>query len=386
MAWRIATDKMKQAKMFCATAMQRRMDQEKINRRLYRLKMKHGIYPTKIEDFKVIKGDLVEIIRGRDEGKQGRVKRVLRQSETAIVEGLNLRYGRGQGKAGDKQSKMKESPILLKNLALVDEDTGIPTPIDWKYQQLQSDKDRYHRVRQSIVSGEIIPTSKLAKPQRKLKECHPSKDTPPSWARARSWIGPWEFFTDKQREYIIEHANETIAPEIGGNIEDKLPDLIYNNVEEVQDYIRMLPYCMHTMFEAGKCPPFYYEKRPDKKWSKKRIKRNLKLPEGKREISEELLHQLEGRRTFPIYYTKKINPNDPWPRVKPILDPKFKKYHHKLREIERMNNQDINDDNDDEQENEQEYIEMNRKHDNIVTRDDARKMDNMDLAKLYIQD
>eukprot|EP00490_Sorites_sp_Unknown_P018128 CAMPEP_0114684292 /NCGR_PEP_ID=MMETSP0191-20121206/58924_1 /TAXON_ID=126664 /ORGANISM="Sorites sp." /LENGTH=189 /DNA_ID=CAMNT_0001966813 /DNA_START=22 /DNA_END=588 /DNA_ORIENTATION=+ len=189
MAWRIATDKMRQAKMFCATAMQRRMDQQKMYRRLYRLKMKHGIYPTKIEDFKVIKGDLVEIIRGRDEGKQGRVKRVLRQSETAIVEGLNLRYGRGQ--AGDKQSKMKESPILLKNLALVDEDTGIPTPIDWKYQQLQSDKDRYHRVRQSIVSGEIIPTSKLAKPQRKLKECHPSKDTPPSWARARSWIGPW---------------------------------------------------------------------------------------------------------------------------------------------------------------------------------------------------
>ena len=39
---------------------------------------------------KIRKGDLVLVVAGKDRGKQGRVQRVIPQSERVVVEGVNL--------------------------------------------------------------------------------------------------------------------------------------------------------------------------------------------------------------------------------------------------------------------------------------------------------
>ena len=40
--------------------------------------------------FHIKRGDIVQVIRGEDSGKQGKVLQVLRQTSRAVVEGLNL--------------------------------------------------------------------------------------------------------------------------------------------------------------------------------------------------------------------------------------------------------------------------------------------------------
>ena len=99
----------------------------------------------------------------------------------------------------------------------------------------------------------------------------------------------------------------------------------------------MLPYCPHSFFKPGNCAPFEYEKPFIKKWSKRRLKRELKLEDGKRDLDrEDMKEQLETYprtfSTYPIYLTQKIDPDSHWPRVKPEIDPKFKQFHEYLRE------------------------------------------------------
>lgn len=244
-----------------------------------------------------------------------------------------MRLKKTKGSAGEIITKFAPSKVLVKNVALIDQDTNLPTKVEWKYQQTAIDTERYQRVRQSVVSGDIIGKPKETKPQRKVREVHPDKDTPARLANIRTWIGPWEFFTDEQKEFILQDSKAKIDLP---NLQSKLPELMYNNVEEVQEYIRMLPYCPHTFFKPGNCAPYFYEKPQIKKWSNRRLKREIKLEDGQRDLdNEELKEQLAtyDRSTFPIYLTEKINPNHHWPRVKPEIDPKFKQFHKYLRQF-----------------------------------------------------
>ena len=99
--------------------------------------------------------------------------------------------------------------------------------------------------------------------------------------------------------------------------------------------MRLLPYCPHTFFKPGNCAPHMYERPFIAKWSNRRLKRELKLEDGKRDADrEDLREQLETyeRGTYPIYLTHKIDPDHHWPRVKPEIDPKFKQFHRYLRQ------------------------------------------------------
>ena len=217
-------------KLVMSRMVQKDMRKKKRRTVLFRLKKHHGVTPTMPQNFQLAKGDNVEALRGRDEGKQGKILRVYRRNERAVVDGINLRLKKTKGSAGEVVTKFAPSPMLIKNLALVDADTNLPTKIEWKYQQTAIDTERYQRVRQSVVSGDIIGKPKETKPRRKVREVHPDKDTPTRLANIRTWIGPWQFFTDDQKEFIIEDSKHKIDLP---NLENKLPELIYNNVEEV---------------------------------------------------------------------------------------------------------------------------------------------------------
>ncbi len=226
------------------------------------------------------------------------------------------------------------------------------------------DKERYSRVRQSVVSGDTIVKPKESKPSRKIRPLHPTKDTLPDKANLRTWIGPWEMFSEDQQEsvigafsslnkekekksakqskeisriFLLFFARKTSPlsdlerkhPEIK-NARQRLPELIYNNVEEVHEYIRMLPYIPHTFFKPGTCAPDAYKKNTAK-WSKRKLRRAMRLGDGKRAVEERVLEQLDMRKqTFPRFLHHPIDPNHYWPRLTPGIDPKYKEKYHEL--------------------------------------------------------
>ena len=75
---------------------------------------------------KIVKGDKVEVLAGRDKGKQGIVQEILR-NDRALVEGVNMvkkhvRPNPNKGETGGIVDQ--EASIHVSNLALVNPGTG----------------------------------------------------------------------------------------------------------------------------------------------------------------------------------------------------------------------------------------------------------------------
>ncbi len=75
-----------------------------------------------IEKWHIVRGDLVHILSGRDAGKSGRVKTVLRRTNRVIVEGCNLvkRQMRAGEDGGVGGVVPMPSPLHYSNVNLVD--------------------------------------------------------------------------------------------------------------------------------------------------------------------------------------------------------------------------------------------------------------------------
>ena len=101
---------------------------------------------------KIKKNDIVQLVKGKDKGKQGKVLEVLVSKERAIVEGVNIMSRHTKPNAQSPQGGIikKEAPIHISNLMLVDPSSGKPTRIGRK----RNEKDRL--VRYSKKSGEEI--------------------------------------------------------------------------------------------------------------------------------------------------------------------------------------------------------------------------------------
>lgn len=80
------------------------------------------------------KGDTVMVIAGDDLGSKGRVLEIIRKSERAIVEGVNVIKKHTKPNAKHPQGGIveKELSIHISNLMLVDPKTGKPTRIGRK--------------------------------------------------------------------------------------------------------------------------------------------------------------------------------------------------------------------------------------------------------------
>lgn len=67
------------------------------------------------------KNDQVEVIAGKDKGRVGKVLRVLREDDKAVVERINLikRHTKPQEMNQQGQIVEKESPIHVSNLQLI---------------------------------------------------------------------------------------------------------------------------------------------------------------------------------------------------------------------------------------------------------------------------
>jgi large subunit ribosomal protein L24 len=99
---------------------------------------------------KIIKGDVVTVLTGRDKGKTGDVLRVFPKVCKALVSGVNtvVRHTKqSQNSPGGKIPK--ELPIHLSNLSLIDPKDKAPTRVGFKMVDGK-------KVRVSKRSGELI--------------------------------------------------------------------------------------------------------------------------------------------------------------------------------------------------------------------------------------
>ena len=71
---------------------------------------------------KIKSGDVVKVIAGDHKGSEGKVVRVIREDNKAIVEGVNMVSKHTKPSAKNPQGGIvkKEAPIHISNLALVD--------------------------------------------------------------------------------------------------------------------------------------------------------------------------------------------------------------------------------------------------------------------------
>ncbi|XP_008288796.1 large ribosomal subunit protein uL24m [Stegastes partitus] len=110
------------------------------------------VEPVESRDWPVLKGDVVEILAGKDKGKQGKVIQVFRRRNWVILEGLNTHF-RYVGKTPDYKGTYiaSEAPIMLQAVSLIDPTDRKPTQIEWKF------TEEGERVRVSMRTGRIIP-------------------------------------------------------------------------------------------------------------------------------------------------------------------------------------------------------------------------------------
>ena len=83
---------------------------------------------------KILKGDKVVVLSGRDKGRTGEVLQILRDADRALVRGVHMakRHQR-QSPTQDGGIISKETPIHLSNLALADPKDGKPTRVGFKF-------------------------------------------------------------------------------------------------------------------------------------------------------------------------------------------------------------------------------------------------------------
>ncbi len=100
---------------------------------------------------KIKKGDLVEIISGRDKGKRGKVLRVIPKEMKVIVEGVNIvkRHQRPNPRMREGGIVEREAPIYASKVMLVCPNCSQRTRVGFKV--VEGKKVRYCK-----KCGEII--------------------------------------------------------------------------------------------------------------------------------------------------------------------------------------------------------------------------------------
>jgi len=106
------------------------------------------------------KGDLVQVISGKDRGVKGKVIEVMPDSERILVEGVNRikKHAKiGQDARGAKTGGIitTEAPIHVSNVMIIDPEDGRPTRIGFRKEKVEKrrpDGSTYEAARSVRVS------------------------------------------------------------------------------------------------------------------------------------------------------------------------------------------------------------------------------------------
>lgn len=102
------------------------------------------------------KGDMVRVLSGNDQGKEGKVLRVFRSKERVIIEGVNVRIRHTRPNQLHPQGGRieQESAIHVSNVLPLDSN-GDPTRIGRKLIE-DADSGRSRWVRYAVTTGEEL--------------------------------------------------------------------------------------------------------------------------------------------------------------------------------------------------------------------------------------
>jgi len=105
---------------------------------------------------KIKSGDLVKVIRGKDRGKEGTVKRVLKD-DRLIVEGVQIvkKHVRATQQGQQAGIVSVEAPIHRSNVMVIDPETKQPTRVVIK-EEARDGKVKTVRVRVAKKSGKEL--------------------------------------------------------------------------------------------------------------------------------------------------------------------------------------------------------------------------------------
>jgi large subunit ribosomal protein L24 len=100
---------------------------------------------------KIKSGDTVKVIAGDHKGSEGKVLRVYREKNKAVVEGVNMVSKHTKPSAKNPQGGIvkKEAPLHISNIALIDPKSKKPTRVGIK---VEGDK----KVRFSKKSNQVL--------------------------------------------------------------------------------------------------------------------------------------------------------------------------------------------------------------------------------------
>jgi len=127
--------------------------------------IRRKVFIEPIEDWLFFRGDRVEVLVGKDKGKQGIVTQVIEERNWVIVQGLNTHFryvGAEKGFPGVLITS--EAPLLVTNqVKLIDPVDLQSTEVDWRF------TEEGEKVRVSKRSGRIIPIPKMNEETKDFK-------------------------------------------------------------------------------------------------------------------------------------------------------------------------------------------------------------------------
>jgi large subunit ribosomal protein L24 len=100
---------------------------------------------------KIKSGDIVKVIAGDHKGAEGKVLRVYREKNKAVVEGVNMvsKHTKPSAKSPQGGIVKKEAPMHISNLSLIDPKSKEATKVGFK---VEGDK----KVRFSKKSNQVL--------------------------------------------------------------------------------------------------------------------------------------------------------------------------------------------------------------------------------------
>lgn len=141
--------------------------------------------------WKILRGDTIQVLSGKDKGAQGTVIKVIRdeQRPRVLVEGVNL-HKRHVKRTQDNPGGVipVEAPIHYSNVSLVDPQTGAPCRVEWRFLE---DGTKVRVTKGKRASGTIVARPAILKERRKPLPTQPGpKDTPVDVAQQQSYTPP----------------------------------------------------------------------------------------------------------------------------------------------------------------------------------------------------
>lgn len=111
------------------------------------------VFVEPIKEQKIFLGDRVQLLVGKDAGKQGLINAIIKERNWCFVDGLNNTYTAvGTSNHMPPTCFREEEPLLVTTqVALVDPSDQQPTDIEWRY------TERGTKARVSVRTGRIIP-------------------------------------------------------------------------------------------------------------------------------------------------------------------------------------------------------------------------------------